>query len=175
MVVLGGGVADVGPTLLDTVHEARAERAGHSELLGALALGDRLRLGPGALPVGAIGAALLARQRLCDDVLPRRRRRGRVSGVSRLGGTASGSIAVVGGSVVHRDRIERADVLIRDGAVVEAGMAVEVPSGIPVVDVGGLLVAPGFIDLQINGALGIDLADEPERLSKVGTSCPASV
>ena len=29
-------------------------------------------------------------------------------------------------------------------------------------------MAPGFIDLQINGALGIDLADEPERLWEVG-------
>jgi N-acetylglucosamine-6-phosphate deacetylase len=35
------------------------------------------------------------------------------------------------------------------------------------VDATGLLVAPGFIDLQVNGAHGIDLAAEPERLWEV--------
>ena len=82
VVVLGGGVAEAGPPLLEAVRAALAERARDSELLASLDLGDRLRLVPDALPVGAIGAALLA--------APARRRRpaagrgGRGRRVSRL-------------------------------------------------------------------------------------------
>ena len=36
----------------------------------------------------------------------------------------------------------------------------------------GLRVAPGFIDLQCNGGLGIDLASEPERLWELGALLP---
>lgn len=68
VVVLGGGVAEAGVPLLGAVRAALAERARDSELLASLDLGDRLRLVPDALPVGA-GAALLARQHL-GDVLP---------------------------------------------------------------------------------------------------------
>ena len=70
VVVLGGGVAEAGPPLLEAVRAALAERARDSELLASLDLGDRLRLVPDALPVGAIGAALLARQHLGDALPP---------------------------------------------------------------------------------------------------------
>ena len=50
------------------------------------------------------------------------------------------------------------------------GPRLAAPDAAPTLDVSGLLVAPGFIDLQINGALGIDLADEPERLWEVGAA-----
>lgn len=36
----------------------------------------------------------------------------------------------------------------------------------------GLLLAPGFVDLQCNGAVGIDLALEPERLWDVAAALP---
>jgi N-acetylglucosamine-6-phosphate deacetylase len=36
----------------------------------------------------------------------------------------------------------------------------------------GFRLAPGFIDLQCNGGLGIDLASEPERLWELGTLLP---
>ena len=79
-------------------------------------------------------------------------------------------LLLAGGSVVHADRIEPADVLVVDGLVAAVGPRLEAPDGGPTIDVSGLLVAPGFIDLQINGALGIDLADEPERLWEVGAA-----
>ena len=40
------------------------------------------------------------------------------------------------------------------------------------VDADGLLVAPGYVDLQCNGGLGIDLAGAPERLWELGAELP---
>jgi N-acetylglucosamine-6-phosphate deacetylase len=77
-------------------------------------------------------------------------------------------LLLAGGSVVHLDRIEPADVLLDDGVVAAVGPGLDAPECGATLDVSGLLVAPGFIDLQINGAFGIDLADEPERLWEVG-------
>jgi hypothetical protein len=39
-------------------------------------------------------------------------------------------------------------------------------------DAAGLLVAPGFVDLQCNGAVGIDLTAEPERLWELAAALP---
>ncbi|MBA2336998.1 MAG: N-acetylglucosamine-6-phosphate deacetylase [Acidimicrobiia bacterium] len=49
------------------------------------------------------------------------------------------------------------------------------PSGADavVVDVDGLTVAPGFIDLQINGGFGWDFTANPERVWEVGSRLPA--
>ena len=77
-------------------------------------------------------------------------------------------LLLAGGSVVHLDRIAPADVLVDDGVVAAVGPQLDAPEGVATLDVSGLLVAPGFIDLQINGAFDIDLADEPERLWEVG-------
>lgn len=42
----------------------------------------------------------------------------------------------------------------------------------PRLDATGLLVAPGFVDLQCNGAVGVDLASAPERLWEVAAALP---
>ena len=59
VVVLGGGVAQVGERLLTAVSAALAVQAGRSPFLASLDLADRLVLAPQHLPVAAIGAALL--------------------------------------------------------------------------------------------------------------------
>ena len=41
-----------------------------------------------------------------------------------------------------------------------------------VIDADGLLVVPGYVDLQCNGGLGIDLAGDPERLWELGAALP---
>ena len=61
-------------------------------------------------------------------------------------------VVIDGGRIVALQ--EPADAVVGDAAVVDAA----------VVDADGLLVAPGFIDAQINGGFGIDLAATPERL-----------
>jgi N-acetylglucosamine-6-phosphate deacetylase len=58
-------------------------------------------------------------------------------------------------------------VAARDGAFVEPSDDADL-----VIDADGLLVAPGFVDLQCNGALGIDLASAPERLWELAAALP---
>jgi len=45
-------------------------------------------------------------------------------------------------------------------------------SGAPRLDAAGLLVVPGFVDLQCNGASGVDIATEPEGLWEVAAELP---
>jgi predicted NBD/HSP70 family sugar kinase len=58
-IIIGGGVAHVGEPLLAAVTAALRSQAAASPFLAALGLADRVRLLPGQLPVGAIGAALI--------------------------------------------------------------------------------------------------------------------
>jgi glucokinase len=58
-IIIGGGVAHVGEPLLTAVTDALRSQAAASPFLAALGLADRVRLLPGQLPVGAIGAALI--------------------------------------------------------------------------------------------------------------------
>lgn len=58
------------------------------------------------------------------------------------------------------------EIAIAGGRVVEC--ASEDLADAPVLDASGLVVAPGFLDLQVNGAGGIDVTAEPERLGELG-------
>jgi predicted NBD/HSP70 family sugar kinase len=58
-IIIGGGVAQVGEPLLAAVTAALRSQAAASPFLAALGLADRVRLLPGQVPVGAIGAALI--------------------------------------------------------------------------------------------------------------------
>ncbi len=40
------------------------------------------------------------------------------------------------------------------------------------IEAAGLSVAPGYVDLQVNGAVGIDLTSQPERLWEVASALP---
>jgi N-acetylglucosamine-6-phosphate deacetylase len=62
-------------------------------------------------------------------------------------------------------------VRVRDSIVVEVGRCDAEPDEI-VVDLHGLILAPGLIDIQCNGALGIDLLSEPERLWDLAAVLP---
>ena len=60
----------------------------------------------------------------------------------------------------------------RDLAVVDGLVAERPTPGCEVLEADGLLAVPGFVDLQCNGGLGIDLASEPERLWELAAGLP---
>jgi glucokinase len=59
VIIIGGGVTHVGAPLLAAVASALHAQAATSPFLAALDLASRIRLLPGQVPVGAIGAALI--------------------------------------------------------------------------------------------------------------------
>lgn len=78
---------------------------------------------------------------------------------------------VVRGASVWRDgRWADDDLWVRDGLVAAPGE--HGGAGAVVIDGSGLRAAPGLIDLQCNGGVGIDLASEPERLWELAAVLP---
>ncbi|HEY7068488.1 MAG TPA: hypothetical protein VH479_00160, partial [Acidimicrobiales bacterium] len=61
------------------------------------------------------------------------------------------------------------EVAVVGGRIAGPGAA---PAGAPTLAAAGRVVAPGFIDLQCNGAAGIDLTAEPERLWEMAALLP---
>ncbi len=61
------------------------------------------------------------------------------------------------------------DVAARDGVLVTPD---SVGSSADEIAADGLRLAPGYVDLQCNGGLGIDLAGQPERLWELGAALP---
>ncbi|MFW5943308.1 MAG: N-acetylglucosamine-6-phosphate deacetylase [Chloroflexota bacterium] len=71
-------------------------------------------------------------------------------------------------------RLEAAAVRIRGAQIAEVGLADELlpaPDD-EVLDAGGLLLAPGFIDLQLNGGFGHDFTRDPQTLWPVAAQLP---
>jgi N-acetylglucosamine-6-phosphate deacetylase len=80
-------------------------------------------------------------------------------------------LLIAGGRVlVERDWLD-ADVEVGDGAIsaVQPRSAERPASSAELLDATGLLVAPGLIDLQINGAFGHDFTGDPESIWDVGS------
>ncbi|MCB0052475.1 MAG: N-acetylglucosamine-6-phosphate deacetylase, partial [Caldilinea sp.] len=71
-------------------------------------------------------------------------------------------------------QIDDGVLLIDRGRIVAVGDAttVAVPAGAEIIDAGGLIVAPGFIDVQLNGAFGADFTLDPETIWQVAAGLP---
>ena len=77
--------------------------------------------------------------------------------------------------LVGRDWVD-ADVEVAAGTLsaVQRRSAERLASTSELLDATGLLVAPGLIDLQINGAFGHDFTSHPESMWDVGAVLPRS-
>lgn len=71
----------------------------------------------------------------------------------------SGATLVDGGS---------GDIVIEDGRIAAIGADAVAASGVRRLDASQVLIAPGFIDLQVNGAIGHDFSSEPSAMWRVG-------
>lgn len=86
-------------------------------------------------------------------------------------------LLVAGGDVLAADgpRFRRRDVLVEGArivAVAAPGALTHLPADVHVLDAAGLLVTPGLVDAQVNGAAGADLTREPWRLAEVAAALP---
>lgn len=70
------------------------------------------------------------------------------------------------------ERIEKSDVLIEEGKIAAVGAAAARPQEAETLDARGLLLAPGFIDLQINGGFGCDFTRAPHTMWEVAAKLP---
>lgn len=97
-------------------------------------------------PAGRVEADVVVRAGRIDEIRPR----------------SSGAAAV------------RASARAAARAAARIGVGAPTDRGAPAdrLDVSGLLVAPGFVDLQCNGAAGVDLVAEPEGLWTLATALP---
>ena len=70
--------------------------------------------------------------------------------------------------------IEHGAVLVEETLIVAVGLASDVPccTDAEAIDASGLILAPGFIDLQINGAFGDDFTAAPTTIWRVAEGLP---
>lgn len=63
-------------------------------------------------------------------------------------------------------------VIVTNGRIVSVVAASDLPAGLPVVDLGPHLLAPGLVDLQVNGGGGVNFNDAPTP-ETIGRICRA--
>lgn len=102
---------------------------------------------------------------------------GDASGQNRAPMSSKGATRLTGGLVVASDGdVERLDVVIEHGRVTSLELAghADDDAADHTVDVSDRLIAPGFIDVQINGGWGHDFTAEPASIGQVAEHLPAT-
>lgn len=75
--------------------------------------------------------------------------------------------------VVPDTTIEDGTVLIDSGRIhAVGGPDLPLPGGVTTRDAAGLILAPGFLDLQVNGGFGLDFTADPETIWDVAAGLP---
>lgn len=77
-------------------------------------------------------------------------------------------LLLTGASVLRQGAWVPGDVVCRAGALTDGPAEPDAE----VVDLSGFLLAPGYVDLQCNGALGIDVTSAPDRLWELAAALP---
>jgi dihydroorotase len=84
----------------------------------------------------------------------------------------SETLVIRGGTVIHADRAQRHDVLIRDGKIAEVAPTIAVPAGALLIDATGAWVGPGFVDLHTHmrepGREGAETVESASRAGAMG-------
>lgn len=98
--------------------------------------------------------------------------------MSRFPGRAQPDLRILGGMVLREGGRVPADVLIREGRIAAVDARPSSASGRSsgrdpqVLDATDLLVAPGFVDLQVNGAFGRDVTSDAASIWSIGAGLP---
>lgn len=77
-------------------------------------------------------------------------------------------LRIYNGKILTRKGLRRGEVWCRDGKIVSPGILPELS-----IDARGAIVAPGYIDMQINGGYGVDFTAHPEKVGDVARKLPS--
>ena len=64
------------------------------------------------------------------------------------------------------------DLLVRGGRIAAIGSNIPAPTDIAAIDASGLTVTPGWIDIQLNGAFGLDFTEDPDSIWSAAKELP---
>lgn len=71
------------------------------------------------------------------------------------------------GKVLRDHELKEEELWVKNGKIISSQQHCDVS-----IDVEGAIIAPGYIDLQINGGFGVDFLREPERVEEVAKRLP---